>query len=421
MRLRLHTASFCLILTIASFAQKVDTEIRIFNKDVHSLKVAPTDKPYGVPIISLGENDQLNVNFDLIDYDVHYLRYSIKHCNADWQPSQLIESEYVSGFNQADITDYAQSEGTFTHYFNYNFTLPNEDMQILKSGNYLLSVFEQDNPENILFQTRFCVCEHTVNVAVETTSRTDIDYNNAHQQVSFEASYKPGTIKSPYDELTAVVTQNSRSDNAVTINRPMMVGGSKVTYDHIPSLIFCAGNEYRRMETVNVNSLNMGVDKIEYFEPYYHATVATDLPRSKTQYLYDQTQYGRFTIRNAEATDSRTQADYIITHFTLTPGEMLPKGKVHIQGEFTQGLPSSATVMRYDPESGSYTCDMLLKQGHYNYQYLFTPDGTTTGQTAYIEGDKYQTINEYVVKVYDRPSGERYDHLVGYGIAYSGK
>ncbi|MDO4971373.1 MAG: DUF5103 domain-containing protein [Bacteroidales bacterium] len=411
----------CLLLATPAFAQKVDTEVRIFNKNIHSLKVAPVDKPYGVPILSLSDDSQLNVNFDLIDYDVHYLRYSIKHCNADWQPSQLIESEYVSGFNQADITDYTQSEGTFTHYFNYNFAFPNEDMQILKSGNYLLSVFEQDDPERILFQTRFSVCEHTVSVAVETTSRTDIDYNNGHQQVSFEVSYKPGTINDPYGELTAIVTQNSRSDNAVVINKPMMAGGNKVTYDHNPALIFNAGNEYRRMETVHVNSLNMGVSKIQYFEPYYHATVVTDQPRNETQYLYDQTQYGRFTIRNAEAMDSYYQSDYMIAHFTLEPTTLLPKGKLYLQGEFTQGLPPSATLMNYDAESGTYTCDIMLKQGHYNYQYLFVPDGTSVGQTSYIEGDKYQTINEYLVKVYDRPMGERYDHFVGYGIAYSGK
>lgn len=421
MRNHLLSTAICLLLTTTIFAQKVDTEVRIFNKNIHSLKVAPVDKPYGVPILSLEADNQLNVNFDLIDYDVHYLRYSIKHCNADWQPSQLIESEYVSGFNQADITDYAQSEGTFTHYFNYNFVFPNEDMQILKSGNYLLSVFEQDAPDKILFQTRFSVCEHTVNVAVETTSRTDIDYNNGHQQVSFEVSYKPGTINDPYGELTAIVTQNSRTDNAVVVNKPMMVGGNKVTYDHNPALIFNAGNEYRRMETVHVNSLNMGVSRIQYFEPYYHATVATDLPRNETQYLYDQTQYGRFTIRNAEATDSYYQSDYMITHFTLEPTVLLPKGKLYLQGEFTQGLPPSATLMNYEPESGTYTCDIMLKQGHYNYQYLFVPDGTKVGQTSYIEGDKYQTINEYLVKVYDRPMGERYDHFVGYGIAYSGK
>lgn len=422
MNIRLCAILFCQFLTTSAISQIADTEIRIFNRNVHSLKVAPVDKPYGAPILSMDADSQLSVNFDLIDYDAHYLRYSITHCNADWQPSQLIESEYVSGFNQADITDYAQSEGTFAHYFNYNFTFPNEEMQILKSGNYLLTVYEQDDPENKLFQTRFSVCEHTVSVAVETTSRTDIDYNSAHQQVSFEVSYKPGTIQNPYQELKAYVTQNSRSDNAVTVDKPMMVGGNTVTYDHNPALIFAAGNEYRRMETVNVNSLNMGVSKIEFFNPYYVATVATDHPRAESQYLYDQTQFGRFTIRNAEATDSRTQADYIITHFTLVPPDApLPKGKLYVQGEFTQGLPQSAAQMKYEPQSSTYVCDLLLKQGHYNYQYVFVPDGTSVGLTSYIEGDKYQTINEYMVKIYSRTTGERYDHFVGYGTAYSGK
>ena len=37
-----------------------------------------------------------------------------------------------------------------------------------------------------------------------------------------------------------------------------------------------------------------------------------------------------------------------------------------------------------------------------------------------IEGDHYETVNEYLVKVYDRPMGERYDHFIGYGVAYSG-
>ena len=71
--------------------------------------------------------------------------------------------------------------------------------------------------------------------------------------------------------------------------------------------------------------------------------------------------------------------------------------------------------------SGCYTADLLLKQGAYNYMYLWVPDGTAVGQTGKIEGDHYETVNEYLVKVYDRPMGERYDRLVGYGVAYSGK
>ena len=77
--------------------------------------------------------------------------------------------------------------------------------------------------------------------------------------------------------------------------------------------------------------------------------------------------------------------------------------------------------MKYDAASGCYVADLLLKQGAYNYMYLWVPDGTSVGQTSRIEGDHYETINEYLVMVYDRPMGERYDRLVGYGVTYSGK
>ena len=328
----------------------------------------------------------------------------------------------MDGFNYADITDYAQSEATFTHYYNYRFCVPNEDMHITKSGNYVLQVYEQDDPDVVLFQTRFSVCENTVHVQPVVTSRTDIDYNESHQQLEFDVVYRQGLIADPYQELTAIITQNTRLDNAVMIKRPMMVAPGKITYAHVPELIFAAGNEWRRFETVNTHTINMHLDAIRYFEPYYHATVSTDFPRSEGGYLYDRTQFGRFTIRNAEFDEtSDTQADYLVTHFTLDVGRKLEGGELHLDGEFTQGLPREATLMKYDEYSGCYTCDMLLKQGAYNYQYLWYPYGSVAGETAFTEGDKYQTVNEYVIRIYDHPSGERYDHFVGYGVVYSGK
>ncbi|MEG1999419.1 MAG: hypothetical protein RR015_05330 [Bacteroidales bacterium] len=55
----------------------------------------------------------------------------------------------------------------------------------------------------------------------------------------------------------------------------------------------------------------------------------------------------------------------------------------------------------------------MLKQGSYNYQYLFVPKGETKGKSSVIEGNKYQTSNEYRVNVYHRRPGERYDRLIG--------
>ncbi len=399
-----------------------DTQVHIFDNNVKSLKVAPVSNMYFPPIYVLGSDDVLNVNFDYLDLDAQYLRYSVIHCDANWQPSQLVESEYVDGFNQADISDFKPSEATFVHYFNYDFTIPNNDFIITKSGNYVLKVYRQDDPDDVLFQTRFSVCENTMGVYAEVVTNTDVDYNAHNQQVNFVVTTRDGgNISDPYNELAAIVSQNSRPDNEVMVTKPMMVSGNKVTYEHNRDLIFPAGNEYRRIEMVNVNSMNMGIEKIQYFAPYYHATLYTSLPRVDGQYLYDKTQYGRFTIRTSGAYDSMVESDYIVTHFSLYTGEHLQGGNLFVQGEFTLGLPPEQCVMRYEENSGTYNCDMLLKQGAYNYQFLWVPNGRGVGETAMIEGDKYQTSNEYLVKIYDRPFGERYDHFVGFGIIYSGR
>lgn len=420
---RTVTVMACSLLALVAIAQgRVNTRPIIFDSNVRSLKVCLASNMYIPPVLMMNGDDCLIVNFDYLDYNVHYLRYSVTHCNADWQPSQLVESEYVSGFNYADINDYAQSEATYVHYYNYQFSLPNADMELLVSGNYMLTVYEQDDPSAILFQTRFSVCEGKVSVFPRVTSRTDIEYNNRFQQVSFDVRYKPNQIKDPYSEFTCVVTQNSRLDNAVTVKRPMMAGVDYVTYDHNRDLIFAAGNEFRRFEIVNAHNINMGVESIRYFDPMYHAILMVDEPRNEIQYLYDQTQFGRFTIRNAETRgNSDVEADYMITHFTLDTGGKLNGGNVVIYGEFLNGSPATQTVMKYDAGNGCYTADLLLKQGAYNYMYFWVPDGTTVGQTNRIEGDHYETINEYLVMVYDRPVGERYDRLVGYGVTYSGK
>lgn len=411
----------CLFVAINAVAQARDTRVKIIDSNVHSLKVAPVSNAYMPPVIVMGTGDRIKVDFDYFDYDEHYLRYSVTHCNADWHPSALVESEYVDGFNQGDITDYAHSQATFVQYCHYSFELPNDEFMITKSGNYLLTVYEQDDPDKVLFQSRFSLCERVVDVMATVSSNTDIDYNNEHQQVAVELGYKQGAIRDPYNELTLVIGQNTRADNERVITRPLMVEMNKITYDHNSQLIFPAGNEYRRIETVNVNTINMGVSKIAFFEPYYHATVHTDEPRSRSMYIYDQTQYGHFTVRNAETDYSETEADYIVTHFTLDTGGPLPGGHIILDGEFMQGMPASAAVMRYDASIGCYVNDLLLKQGAYNYQYLWVPDGTGVGLTNKIEGDKFQTINQYWVKVYDRPMGERYDRMVGFGVAYSGK
>ena len=397
-----------------------DTRTQVADSRFKSLQVRLAGNDYFPPIITLNGEDKIKISFDELNEERSYLRYSVVHCNADWQPSDLLESEYVSGFNYADITDYKFSMGTLCHYVHYSFTLPNDEIKFLVSGNYLVKVYYDDDPDNILLQARFYVSENAVSVGTSVTSRTDIDYNNKHQQVSFVIDTKDYHIRNMYSDIKAFVSQNSRIDNEVMVDRPLMVSGKKITYDHNKNLIFEAGNEFRRMETVAQHGISMNVERMTFHHPFYHAQLFTDHIRDNEPYIYDRTQMGRFTIRNSEATDSDNGAEYIMTHFTLDTGGQFSNGDIYLNGEFTNNLFTPTTLMKYDPSTGLYTTNLLLKQGAYNYQYLFVPHNSTQGYSS-IEGNKYQTVNEYLVRVYHRDPSARYDRLIGFGLTFSGK
>ncbi len=42
------------------------------------------------------------------------------------------------------------------------------------------------------------------------------------------------------------------------------------------------------------------------------------------------------------------------------------------------------------------------------------------GATGKVEGDYYPTVNEYLINVYYRAPGSRYDRLLGTTILFSG-
>ena len=162
-----------------------DTRTQVADSRFKSLQVKLDGNDYFPPIITLNGDDRIKISFDELSDERSYLRYSVIHCNADWTPSDLVESEYLDGFNYADIVDYKFSIGTLCHYVHYSFSLPNDDIKFLVSGNYLVKIYSEDEPETTLLQARFYVCENAVSVGTSVTSRTDIDYNREHQQVSF--------------------------------------------------------------------------------------------------------------------------------------------------------------------------------------------------------------------------------------------
>lgn len=403
----------CLELTAS--AQRVpDTMTGVFNEYIKSLQVKVDGDNFASPVIVLGSDDRIVISFDHLAEDREYFRYSLTHCNASWRPSGLVDSEFLDGFNEGTVGNYDFSRGTTVHYVHYTLTIPNEEVYPKISGNYLLKIYPESDPDSTILQCRFMVSEETAPVAVRASAQTDIDYNKAHQQLTIMVDTERASVEDPFNDLIVIAGQNGRLDSEVAMRQPLKSTGKIVTFEHQPALIFDAGNEYRRFEAVSETYPGMGVENIQHFDPYYHYRLHTDGSRADEPYNYDQTQHGRYFVRNYNSTESDTEADYGVVHFSLD----YPYSRdamIFLDGDFVQRRFDDNSRMYYNPNSHRYERAMLLKQGAYNYQYLFVPPKARRGYTAQIEGDKYQTINEYNVRVYHRRRGERYDRLIGTG------
>lgn len=381
-----------------------------FSPRIKTLQVKVNGEWGEAPVMLLHGQNWMEISFDDLQAGYERYTYTITHCNADWTQSDLLTSEYMTGFNDQRIDDYEPSIGTEMSYCHYTFTLPNEDTQLLVSGNYRVSIFE-DGVDDPVAQACFSIIEPKVGVEIEVTANTDIDTYATHQQVNFAVNYRGYQVSNPVNEFRYIVQQNRRWDTHVSNLRPTLMQVNRLVFNHNRSLIFDAGNEYRRFEILDEYVPTMRVDKMYYDDDYYHAVLFTD--EQRINYLYDQDQDGRYLIRNGDNDDNDTRSDYFFTHFTLQMPQVAG-GDVYLFGDLTDNKMKEEYKMTYNPIDHQYELITPLKQGSYNYMYLFLYDGETIGQTHQCEGDFHQTENEYYIYVYHRPFGLRYDKLVGF-------
>lgn len=395
-----------------------DTSTAIFDPGFRTLKVSMDDDFFALPVLRPETDDAVVISFDEMTSDPSYLQYSIYQCDADWKPSQLIESEYLPGFNRGDVSDRALSSNTFQFFTNYRITVPdpegNPDMMPTQSGNYLLKVYREFEPEETLLQARFQVSENTATISGEASAVTDLA-DGESQQLELTVTLPSGLrVTDPYSQILVVTEQNRRPQSRRVITRPLQIDHNRLIYRHNRDLLFPAGNEYRRFETVEALTPGMHTDSIRHIGRLYDAYLAKDERRADRQYLYDQTQRGRYLIRNGSATDSDLGADYIDTYFTLDMPEVIG-ADIYLDGEFTNHRADPRFRLEYDRQEHLYRVAVPLKQGSYNYQYVAVPHGGDGSQAdpAVIEGNYPDTCNEYNVSVYLRLPGARTDRLLG--------
>jgi hypothetical protein len=393
---------------VDSAGQSFQTEA--FSDRVKSLRVSLVDDWSAAPYIELEGDNLVDISFDVLGTDPGQFTYTLTHCNADWQPSGLIDAEFMNGFQNRVITDYAVSLNTSMNYVNYRLTLPNDDVYLKISGNYAVQVFSENADEPVLCAC-FSVVEPMNTVEMQVTAQTDRGINSAFQQVGFTIRCSDA-VKTPMQDLKVYVLQNERTDNRAALVRPLRIENRTLYYEHNPALIFEAGNEYRRFEMTTRRFNGLNIASIDYFEPYFHVSLYPDRFRNASPYSYYEDINGRYFVRTLDGEDYDYQADYYLVHFFL-PADRPLREDVYLLSQAFNNILDERSLMEYSAADGGYVKTVVLKEGYYNYLYVVRGAGQKAASAFPVEGSYYQTENEYRVLVYFRRIGDRYDRLTG--------
>lgn len=394
--------------------------------DVKTLRVVADGDFAKLPVIDNTQNSGLEISFDILSDEQVYVQYYLVHCDADWQQDDLSELDYVDGFMPVRMEGVQPSFNTLVNYWHYSLSFPNQELPLLISGNYAVVFHVEDEPEDVLAVACFSVTERLAFLGGEVTAKTDIDYMAQHQQLTLQCSWSQARM--PYldagNDLHLVVTQNRRPDTRRDVLHPTRIEGGKVWYEHQQDLIFEAGNTFRRFEFIDRHYATFGVERLRYAAPYYEVELVEQRSRQGGVYLFDHDQHGRFVTHAVGVDDVNTEGEYFWANFTLA-GAMPPrKGRdIYLTGDFTYGQLLPQFRMEYDTERGCFTGRVRLKQGHYNYQFVVgeewipgdTDEGYAPASLAPVEGNYYETQNEYDLYMYYRAPGDRYDRLLGVG------
>lgn len=405
------TSLFCLQ---AQNYDNIAFDNRTYVNDLASIKLTPASAPLGFPLINLNSGEQLCLNFDdLSSNDNRYLKYTVIHCTHDWKPSDLNPLDYIDGFTEDELTDHSYSFNTVQSYVHFTLRFPNDMLRITKSGNYLLFVYD-DTPDNPILTRRFMVKEPEESIIMgEVHAASDTRYRFTGQEVDFVVNTGRNVIRDPARNLRATIIQNGRWDNAIIGLRYRHGKPGEYSFDYDENEnSFYGSSEFR---TFSIKSLRYNGDRIaalRYDGKAYLAVVLEDIARPYGAYQGITTLKGKCYWESGDYSGENRE-DYVLTRFSLKCDFPITNGSIYIFGELTDWQIQEDAKLEYNPSTNYWEAELYLKQGYYNYQYVFVHDGSTEIDATYIEGSHWETSNDYGVFVYLNDETSLYDRLIG--------
>lgn len=385
----------------------------VYHNNIKTVRLFRVGHELSFPVINFNSGEQFQLTFDDLDGDVKTYKYTVVHCDAFWNISDLWPGDYISGFTDDLIEEYRFSLNTVQPYTHYTLLFPNQRFAFTLPGNYLLLVFPATDPDNIAFTRRFSVVDPKVNIEGRIRMPPTSPERTKKHEVGFTINTQQFRIIDHRRNLKVVVRQNNRWDNEIK-PQPYQIRGDLLDYNYPDeSITFYAVNEFRSIDLRTVRYPTKGVQQIERDGEGYHFYLWPEQRRTFNAYIHETDLNGRFQILAENTSDPDVGSEYVYVHFALQMENPVPNADVFITGMLSDWQFRDDNRMQYSFRRKAYEATMYLKQGFYNYQYTLLVKGERSGDTGFFEGNHADTGNEYTVYVYYRQPGMRYDALIG--------
>ena len=274
-------------------------------------------------ILELNSGNLLELSFDDLDFDKKSYSISFEHCTANWETSNLMPTEFINGFFEANILNYSFSTNTIQKYTHYSITFPQANINFTKSGNYIVYVYQDNDKEKLILTKRFMIFENKVTLLATTRQAMGNDEQYEKQHIEFSILNSGYELTNPFTDLKVVITQNNRWDNAVNDIKPTFVEPTKLTYSLDDKSTFNGGNEFRYFDSRSLRTYTERVNNIYRDSSYvYHLQLKMDESKANKNYSFYNDLNGGFLIKNKDMTGSPDiDADYAWVHFFLPVAE----------------------------------------------------------------------------------------------------
>ena len=396
-----------------SFCQDVWYE-KVYNPLVKTVKFEIEGVDFSLPILRLGSEDKIILKFDELVEENKQYSYSIIHCNSDWTKSELQPQEYIEGFEHGIIENHLNSVNTIQRFVHYWQEFPSSMMKFLVSGNYILKVFQDDNPDNVIMVRRFMVYEQGANIRANAMMARSPDVQRLKQEVDvFISPASNMSFADPNRFVKVNVQQNGRRDNVSEL-KLRQYKSNELEYSFNNSNIFEAGNEFRNFDFTSIRIRSQNVSNFDYIDGNNIVKLRPVVNRSNLPYTTIGDLNGYYYIRNERADNNDLESDYAWVNFYLNVPINL-EGSYYIWGELSDWYNNPQNKMEYDRSLNCYTLRLYLKQGFYNYMIMHKPNSSKLDyEIGKMEGNFSQTNNTYHIFVYYRKPGDYHDSLIGY-------